>query len=167
MRDKAETVALGVKVSIIAGLLMGAFAPFVTGALTQGHPLTPYSTAVVFSLGALACCFVFNVYLMRRPLRGDPVPLRGYWAGGARNHMLGLHGGVIWGPAAASISSPLAWSACRFPTRSGSPLLSSQPAGASLSGASSTAPANQHGALAIMALSYVTAILLLALAYDF
>jgi glucose uptake protein len=35
-------------VCVISGLLMGTFAPFVTRALTAGHPLTPYSIAVFF-----------------------------------------------------------------------------------------------------------------------
>src|SRR5262245_14588528 len=41
-------------VCIVSGLLMGAFAPFVTRALTAGRPLTPYSIAVFFTLGAFA-----------------------------------------------------------------------------------------------------------------
>ena len=48
-------------VCVISGLLMGTFAPFVTRALTAGHPLTPYSIAVFFTLAALLSSFVFNV----------------------------------------------------------------------------------------------------------
>ena len=40
-------------VCIVSGLLMGIFAPFVTRALTAGRPLTSYSVAVFFTLGAL------------------------------------------------------------------------------------------------------------------
>ncbi len=87
----------GVVVCVVSGLLMGAFAPFVTRALTAAHPLTPYSVAVVFTLAALACCFVFNLYLMRRPLVGAPVSFAGYVAAPARYHLLGLVGGLVWG----------------------------------------------------------------------
>src|SRR5438067_7908027 len=43
---------------VVSGLLMGSFAPFVTRALTSGHPLGPYSIAVFFTVGALLSCFV-------------------------------------------------------------------------------------------------------------
>jgi glucose uptake protein len=84
-------------VNVISGLLMGAFAPFVTRALTAGHPLTPYGISVFFALGALASCLVVNVYFMRRPLTGKPVSFSGFWQAGASNHLLGFVGGVVWG----------------------------------------------------------------------
>ena len=76
---------------------MGLFAPIVSHALNSPHAMTPYTVGVFFTLGALACCFVFNVYLMRRPLVGEPVQARGYFRTSAGNHMLGLLGGCIWG----------------------------------------------------------------------
>ena len=57
----------GVVVCIVSGLLMGVFAPFVTRSMTAARPLTPYTVAVFFTLAALACCFVFNTILMKRP----------------------------------------------------------------------------------------------------
>ena len=93
----ASSTRLGVTVSIISGVLMGGFAPFVTQSMTHGHSLTPYSTAVLFALGAFLCCFVVNVYFMRRPLRGAPVGFGGFWRAGPRNHLLGLAGGIVWG----------------------------------------------------------------------
>ncbi len=96
---RATTAAsrTGVVVSVISGVLMGGFAPFITRAMTHGHALTPYSVASLFSIGALLCCFVANVYFMKHPIRGAPVPLSGYWHAAARNHLLGLSGGVVWG----------------------------------------------------------------------
>jgi glucose uptake protein len=84
-------------VCVISGLLMGLFAPIVSHAMNTGHALTPYTVGVFFTLGALACCFVFNVYLMRRPLVGAPVRGSDYFRTTAGNHMLGLIGGCIWG----------------------------------------------------------------------
>jgi len=84
-------------VCVISGLLMGLFAPIVSHALNTGHALTPYTVGVFFTLGALACCFVFNVYLMHRPLVGAPVQAGGYFRTSAGNHLLGLLGGCIWG----------------------------------------------------------------------
>ena len=84
-------------ICVISGLLMGSFAPFVTRALTAGHPLSPYSIAVFFTLGALLCCLVVNVYFMKKPLVGTPVDFSGFFSAGARNHALGVLGGFIWG----------------------------------------------------------------------
>ncbi len=94
---KAPASRAGVVVSVISGVLMGGFAPFITRAMTSGHTLTPYSVAVLFSVGAFFCCFIANVYFMKRPIRGEPVALAGYWRAGMRNHLLGLGGGVAWG----------------------------------------------------------------------
>src|SRR5713101_8873342 len=76
---------------------MGSFAPFVTRALTASRPLGPYSIAVFFTLGALLSCFVVNIYFMRRPLVGQPVSFAGFFAAPARDHLLGLFGGAVWG----------------------------------------------------------------------
>ncbi len=84
-------------VCVISGLLMGSFAPFVTKALTSGHALSPYSIAVFFTLGAFLCCFVVNVYFMKKPLVGDPVEFSGFFKARAADHALGLLGGFIWG----------------------------------------------------------------------
>jgi len=84
-------------VCIVSGILMGLWAPFVTHAMTTGTPLGPYSTAVFLTLGALLSCLVFNVYLMRRPLVGEPVKMGGFFRAPASGHLLGLAGGFIWG----------------------------------------------------------------------
>ncbi len=87
----------GVRICIVSGLLMGIFAPFVTRAMSSGHTLTPYTTAVFLTLGAFVCCFVFNPILMRKPLVGAPVSISGYFHAPRTYHLLGLLGGAIWG----------------------------------------------------------------------
>ncbi len=87
----------GVAVCVISGLLMGIFAPFVTRAMTRGATLTPYTTAVFLTLGALICCFLFNPILMRKPIAGTPVAMPEYFRAPASYHALGLLGGGIWG----------------------------------------------------------------------
>jgi len=84
-------------VCIVSGLLMGSFAPFVTRALTAGHALTPYSIAVFFTLGAFLCCFVVNVYFMKKPLVGAPVDFSGFFQARPADHAWGVIGGFIWG----------------------------------------------------------------------
>lgn len=87
----------GIIVNVVAGLLMGTFAPFVTRAMTHGRVLTPYTVSVLFAVGALVCCFVVNVYFMKHPLVGEPVDFSGYRAASGRNHALGIVGGAVWG----------------------------------------------------------------------
>ena len=86
-----------VVVCIVSGILMGLWAPFMTHAMTAGAILGPYTTSVFFTLGALLSCFIFNVYLMRRPLVGEPVGMGGFFRAPANGHLLGLVGGFVWG----------------------------------------------------------------------
>lgn len=87
----------GIVICLISGLMMGAFAPFVTRALTAGHTLTPYSISVFFTFGALVSCAIVNLYFMKHPLVGSPVGFSGYFAARSKYHLLGLLGGFIWG----------------------------------------------------------------------
>jgi glucose uptake protein len=87
----------GVIVCIISGLLMGAWAPFVTKSMTAALPLTPYTVAVLFTFGALICCFFFNIYLMKKPLVGVPVTFAGFRNVPMSYRALGLLGGAVWG----------------------------------------------------------------------
>ena len=96
-KSASSVTRKAIVVNVISGLLMGGFAPFVTRSLSTGHALTPYSVAVLFSLGAFLCCFVVNPYLMKHPLLGDPVSFSGFWRASARDHLLGVLGGVLWG----------------------------------------------------------------------
>jgi len=84
-------------VCVISGVLMGLFPPFVTRALTTGAALGPYSIGVFFTLGALLCCFVVNIYFMKKPLVGDPVQFGDFFKATGRDHALGVLGGFIWG----------------------------------------------------------------------
>jgi glucose uptake protein len=84
-------------ICVISGLLMGSFAPFVTRAITAGNALGPYSIGVFFTLGALLCCFIFNIYFMKHPLVGAPVDFSGYFAVRPVDHLFGLLGGFVWG----------------------------------------------------------------------
>ena len=93
----AKVSSRGIIVNVISGLMMGAFAPFVTKSLTVGHTMTPYNVAVFFAFGAFLCCFVFNPILMRYPLLGEPVSFSGFWKASAKDHLLGVLGGITWG----------------------------------------------------------------------
>lgn len=156
----------GVIVCIVSGFLMGAFAPFVTRAMTAAHPLTPYTVAVFFTLGAVICCFFFNTYLMRKPLVGTPVGFSGYTGAPASYHALGLLGGAVWGVGTVFnfVAASLVGVAISYAIGQASPMI------AALWGvfvwrefSGSNARAKMY--LAGMFVSYVLALVLIALAY--
>ena len=84
-------------VCIVSGVLMSLWNPLVAYSATRGTPLTPYSSIVFLTLGALLSCFIWNIYFMKRPLVGPPVSFAGFFSGPPSGHLLGLLGGVIWG----------------------------------------------------------------------
>jgi glucose uptake protein len=51
----------------------------------------------IFAVGVFVSNFLFNTIAMRRPVEGEPVSVRAYFAGGIRTHMVGVLGGLIWG----------------------------------------------------------------------
>jgi glucose uptake protein len=87
----------GVVISLIAGLLMGSFYPFVSRSMTGVGASGPYTVTLFFSLGVAICAIPFNFLLMRRPLdKEEPVSMRGYWATRGSWHAWGMLGGIIW-----------------------------------------------------------------------
>jgi glucose uptake protein len=88
--------ARGVIISLIAGLLMGSFYPFVSRSMTGDHALGPYAITLVFAIGVALCALPVNYLLMRRPLTGGTVAMKGYWTARASWHLWGTIGGGIW-----------------------------------------------------------------------
>jgi glucose uptake protein len=84
-------------ICVVSGVLMGLWNPFVAYGATRGNVLTPYSSVVFLTLGALLSCFIWNLYFMKRPLLGEPVGFSGFFTGPPSGHLLGLLGGCIWG----------------------------------------------------------------------
>jgi glucose uptake protein len=87
----------GIVLSLMCGVGMGLFYPFVAKATTGENHLGPYTVAFIFSLGVLACTIPVNYLLMRKPISGEPVALANYFRGRAPMHFWGLLGGIIWG----------------------------------------------------------------------
>lgn len=84
-------------ICVVSGVLMGLWNPFVAYGATRGNALTPYSSVVFLTLGALLSCFIWNIYFMKKPLVGEPVSFGGFFSGPPSGHLLGLAGGFIWG----------------------------------------------------------------------
>ena len=94
---RQKTSARGIVLSLVAGLLMGTFYPFVAKAMTGDRAPGPYATAFLFTLGVALCAFPVNYLLMRKPLDGKaPVSMAGYFSAEPLWHLWGVLGGIIW-----------------------------------------------------------------------
>jgi glucose uptake protein len=93
-----------IAVSVIAGVLMSTFYPFIAAGmdlenfvLPAAGKMTPYTAFVVFAAGILVSNVLFNSILMRRPLEGAPISYADYFRGRPGVHLVGILGGCIWG----------------------------------------------------------------------
>ena len=95
---KLKVTKKGLWICIVSGILMGAWSPLTAASMAEGAgQLTPYTSTVFFTFAALVSTFFFNIYLMEKPLVGEPVPLSDYLKGSPNWHAWGLAGGFIWG----------------------------------------------------------------------
>jgi glucose uptake protein len=96
---KAATTR-GIVLSLVAGVLMGCFYPFVAQALNgvPGKPAPgPYAVSMFFILGLLISTVPANLLLMAKPLDGKPrVDGADYGRAPLGWHLAGVLGGAIW-----------------------------------------------------------------------
>lgn len=96
-REKPAMSRRGVVISVVSGILMGSFYPFVAKAMAGSDAPGPYAIAAYFVLGVAVCSLPVNYVLMRRPLDSKgAVAMRGYIEAPWRWHAWGIAGGVIW-----------------------------------------------------------------------
>jgi glucose uptake protein len=97
MKAPARTAAKGIATSVVAGLLLGGYLPLVETARQGDLQLGPYPLAFLFGCGVLATTLVYNLYFVNLPIHGEAISIAAYFRGSARQHLLGLAGGAIWG----------------------------------------------------------------------
>ncbi len=87
----------GLIISLVSGLLMGSFYPFVSKAMAGDNAPGPYATIVFFVCGVVLCSIPVNYLFMRRPLDGSaPVSMSDYFRAPRAWHIWGILGGAIW-----------------------------------------------------------------------
>ena len=98
LREKGRGVTTrGVVLSLVSGVLMGSFYPFVSRAMSGREAPGPYATSFLFALGVVACSIVANTILMRKPLDGrEPVSFSRYTRAQISWHIYGILGGAVW-----------------------------------------------------------------------
>jgi len=101
-KKKRKTAALsvatkGIIVSLISGVLMGAFYPFVQISMSdEGMALPAYTAGFFFSFGIFFSTLIVIPFFMNFPLQGQPVEFKAYFVGTKKQHLLGIVGGLIW-----------------------------------------------------------------------
>jgi glucose uptake protein len=98
LREKRRSVSSrGVTLSLISGVLMGSFYPFVSRAMSGPGAPGPYAASFYFVVGVGVCSLFANTLLMRKPLDGrEPVSFRAYAQARPAWHLWGVIGGTIW-----------------------------------------------------------------------
>lgn len=102
----------GIVISLISGILMGLFFRFIAASMSSdfSNPeigkLTPYTASVIFALGIVISSFIFNTWMIKKPLSGKPLSGIKYSGLSLYSHLVGILGGAIW--AAGTLLSLLA-----------------------------------------------------------
>lgn len=102
-RSQKKVSAKGILLTLAAGVLFGFFYRFIAGAMyadfrsPEAGKLGPYTAVVCFGIGVLLSNFIFNTLLMKKPVEGKPLRYAAYFEGNAKDHVMGLLGGIIWG----------------------------------------------------------------------
>ncbi|MDP2722214.1 MAG: GRP family sugar transporter [Bacteroidales bacterium] len=92
----------GIVLSVLAGFLMAWFFRFIASAIAadpiypEAGKLTPYAAFFFFAIGVVISNFLFNTYLMKKPIEGTPVNFKQYFQGNFRSHLSGIIGGMVW-----------------------------------------------------------------------
>lgn len=102
LKSAAQSPRLGIVISLLSGILMGLFYRFVAASLSTHDlvsdpgKLTCYTAMVLFALGLFLSNFIFNSYMMKKPIVGKPVAFSAYWRQSLSVHWVGWLGGIIW-----------------------------------------------------------------------
>ncbi|MEM7511120.1 MAG: multidrug DMT transporter permease [Bacteroidota bacterium] len=103
-KPEGQQTRKGLIISLVAGVLMGFFYRFVAASMAtdfanpEAGMLTPYTALVVFAVGIFISNFLWNSWMMYRPLAGEKVSYQDYFKlGNPKLHAIGIVGGVIWG----------------------------------------------------------------------
>ena len=95
-RERPAISRLGIIVTLVSGLMMGGFYPLLTRAMQGEQALDAYTVVPFFAVGLALCAVPVNLWMMRRPMVGEPVAFSNYLNAKMSWHLWGIVGGVIW-----------------------------------------------------------------------
>lgn len=100
--EAKKVPAKGIILSVAGGVFMSLFYYFVARSMTTNFSnpepglMAPYAAVFIFSLGILASNFLFNTFIMKKPIDGEPLQFSDYFKGSGKEHFIGILGGIIW-----------------------------------------------------------------------
>jgi glucose uptake protein len=96
-REKPANSRLGIVITLISGLLMGGFYPILTRAMQGPGSLDAYTVVPFFAAGLALCALPVNLWMMLKPMVGEPVAFSNYLDAKMSWHLWGVVGGIVWG----------------------------------------------------------------------
>lgn len=103
-RNKGIDIRKGILAATASGIVMAFFYRFGAAAIDFENlespadgKATPYTATFLLATGKLCSNFIFGTYLMKRPIKGQPLSYKDYFKGPWKIHLWGLLGGAMWG----------------------------------------------------------------------
>ena len=93
---KNKVSSKGIALGFAGGLLLGSFSPLVQMARAGENGLGPYSAGFIFAIGIFFSTFVFNLFFMNLPVKGEPIDVTEYFLAEIKWHGMGILGGILW-----------------------------------------------------------------------
>ena len=93
---KKARAAKGVILSVLSGLFMGVFYPMVQEARSGEIGVAPYGLMLLFAAGMFLSTVGYVPFFLTFPVLGKPLVATAYFRGTARQHVMGILGGVVW-----------------------------------------------------------------------
>jgi len=86
----------GFILSIVGGLIAGAWVPVAESSRGGDIGMGSYGTVVFLTIGLFLMTPLVNLYFLNLPVQGEALSLFAYTKGSMKQHLLGLAGGAIW-----------------------------------------------------------------------
>lgn len=90
------SAAKGVALSVVSGVVLGMASPLLTVSTVPDDGLAPYTALLMVGLAVIVSTAVFSPFFTNFAVHGAPVPIRAYFKGSGRQHLLGLIAGGLW-----------------------------------------------------------------------
>jgi glucose uptake protein len=88
--------AKGIILALMAGTIIGSMTPLLEKAREGDLGLGPYSVGFIFAFGVFFSTFVFDIFFMNLPVKGEPAEFGAYLNGTWKQHLAGLGSGLVW-----------------------------------------------------------------------
>lgn len=167
-KGSRQSSKLGVIVSLISGILMGLFFRFIAASMSTNFitpdsgKLTPYTASIIFACGIVLSSFIFNTWMIKKPLVGKPLSGISYCKLSLWSHFIGILGGAIWatGTLLSLLASDKAGFAISYGLGQGATMIAAL-WGVFVWHEFKTAPAGTNWRLTLMFLAYLIGLILI------